>query len=896
MNKLAEQRDAMALDAHARDVHDVLTTLATADTGLPALEAEQRIATCGLNALPEKRPRPWWRRLAAQFHNVLIYLLLVAGAVMLLQGHGLDAVVIAGVIVINVLVGFIQEGRAEAVLRGILGMVTQQCMVLRDGALHAVDSSSLVPGDVVQLSAGDRVPADLRLIHARNLRIEEAALTGESTPVTKHHDPVARHAPLAERRSMAWMGTLVTAGQGHGVVIATGTQTRLGEIGTLVQQVQSPETPLTHQLTRFGRGLAVAILLLAAMGMAWGIWVMQMPVDDMFRAAVGISVAAIPEGLPAIVTIALAIGVRRMASAHAVIRKLPAVEVLGSVSVICSDKTGTLTRNEMTVRALVLSGLQVPVSGEGYSPQGDVGDAKAHAALSRLAAVAALCNDSRVEEKSGEWLLHGDPTEGALVVLAQKAGFSPSGWRRLDVIPFDADRRYMATLNQSGPEKQLLLKGAPERVVAFCEKQTNAQGEVESLDSAYWEKSLQALASEGMRVMALAYKPMPDANIDIHESDAETGLVLLGLAGMADPPRAEAREAIEHCHQAGIRVCMITGDNPITANAIARQLGIESERAITGDEIDELSEPGLRHLLCDASVFARTSPAHKLRIVEALQSDGFVVAMTGDGVNDAPALHRADIGVAMGNKGTDAARDASHMVLLDDNFASIAKAVREGRNVYDNIVKSIVYILPTSLAEAAVIMVAILFGWTLPITPVQILWVNMVTTVTLSLALAFETAEDDLMRRPPRARGQGLVSRLLVWRLLLVGGLATAVILLQFFWQGDAGVSETHARTLAVNTLVLIEIFYLFSVRRLNQPVWQANAWKNATPAWIAVLLVLLMQMVFTYVPAFQVLFETTALSVMDWLTSVLWAAAVFLVVEIEKTVANWVKKTNVTV
>jgi len=881
MSLSTEQRDEWALEAYARTADEALCALDSSETGLSAGEARQRMGVFGRNALPETPLRPWWRRLASQFHNVLIYLLLVAGAVMLLQGHGLDAVVIAGVVIINVLVGFIQEGRAEAVLRGILGMVTQRCMVLRDGLLHAIDSSELVPGDVVQLSAGDRVPADVRLLSARQLRVDEAGLTGESSPVSKRPDAVERHVPLAERHSMAWMGTLVTAGQARGVVIATGTQTRLGEIGTLVQQVHSPETPLTQQLARFGRGLAVAILLLAGFGMAWGVWVMQLPVDDMFRAAVGISVAAIPEGLPAIVTIALAIGVRRMASVHAVIRKLPAVEVLGSVSVICSDKTGTLTRNEMAVRAVALPGLVSPISGEGYAPEGSIGDAEHHAAMPVLARVAALCNDARVEAKGGEWVLHGDPTEGALAVLAAKAGFASGHWQRVDVIPFDAERRYMATLHHLDEESFLLLKGAPERVVGFCASQMAADGNHEEVDKAYWEKALQQLAGEGMRVMALACKPMPAVNA-ISESDATEGLVLLGFVGMADPPRAEAREAIAQCHQAGIRVCMITGDNPVTANAIAKQLGIESTRAVTGDEIDELSEPALRQLLRDASVFARTSPAHKLRIVEALQADGRVVAMTGDGVNDAPALHRADIGVAMGKKGTDAARDAAHMVLLDDNFASIAKAVREGRNVYDNIVKSIVYILPTSLAEAAVIMVAILFGWTLPITPVQILWVNMVTTVTLSLALAFESAEEDVMQRPPRRPTQGLISRLLLWRLLLVGGLATAVVVVQFFSQTG---NDALARTLAVNTLVMTEIFYLFSVRRLHQPLWQAGSWQGSWPAWVAVGLVLLMQLAFTYMPVFQLLFETAAMSWRDWLSCCIWASVILLVVEIEKAV-----------
>ncbi len=875
------------LHAHASAAADVAAGLQSGEPGLSSDEAARRLQHYGPNRLPPAQPRPWWKRLLAQVHNVLIYILIGSAALVLALGHALDAAVILLVVAINVLVGFVQEGRAEAVLRGILGMVSTRATVLRDGVNHTIDAVGLVPGDRVRLEAGDRVPADLRLLVVHNLRVDESMLTGESQPVSKDTASVAEHAPLAERRGMAYLGTLVTAGYAQGVVVATGSRTELGAIGDLVRQAKPPQTPLTVQLDRFGRGLAVVIVIVALLAMAWGVWVTGMPLGDMFLAAVGISVAAIPEGLPAIVTITLAIGVRRMAAVKALIRRLPAVEVLGSVTVICSDKTGTLTCNEMTARRIVTAAGMRPVQGEGYAPQGRIGDGPDDAVLALAARIALQCNDARVQQDDGgHWQLHGDPTEGALHVLALKAGLSPPALEaqspRRALIPFASESRYMASLHGDADQALLLVKGAPERLLAFSTAQQGVQGP-EPLDAAYWQQAVAALAADGLRVMALGWRPLPAATRTLPADAAEHDLVLVALVGLVDPPRPEAIQAVADCQRAGIRVCMITGDNPLTAGAIAGQIGIPAARVVTGDELDGLSPQALAALAQDVSVFARTSPTHKIRLVEALQADGEVVAMTGDGVNDAPALRRADIGVAMGLKGTDAAREAAAMVLVDDNFATIADAVRAGRTVYDNIRKTIIYILPTSLAEAGVILLAVLVGHVLPITPVQVLWVNMITAVTLSLVLAFEGAEPGVMQRPPRPPEQGLVSGFLLWRLLLVGGMGTAVIFWQFSHYIAAGAAIEHARTLAVNTLVMIEMWYLFSARCLYQGLWQRSAWHGAGRAWLGAACVLAVQWLFTHTAPFQRLFDTVALGLGDWLLAALWALPVLLVVELEK-------------
>ena len=879
---------------HSLPVEATLARLGVTRGGLAAGEVEARRARHGANRLPPPPRTPAWKRFLLQFHNVLIYVLLAAGIITALLGHTLDASVIFGVVVINAIIGHLQEGRAEQALDAIRDLLSPHAIVTRDGARREIDAEDLVPGDIVHLASGDRVPADLRLIEVKNLRVMEAALTGESLAVDKQVDPVAPDAALGDRASMAWSGTLVTYGQAAGVVVATGAATELGRISTLLASVEQLATPLLKQMAHFGRWLAAAILIVSAAVFAFGVWVRDYAASDMFLAAVGLAVAAIPEGLPAIMTITLAIGVTRMAHRHAIIRRLPAVETLGAVSVICSDKTGTLTRNEMTVQTVIAADGSFDVSGSGYAPEGRFGrddapvDAEDDPLLQELARAALLCNDAELRETDAGWQLAGDPTEGALLTLAMKAGLdlrrTRDAWPRTDVIPFESEHRFMATLNHDhAGHGFIFLKGAPERVLGLCTAQRGADGEA-PLDAAAWHARMDAAAAGGMRLLALAMR-RGDAATALNFADIEDGgFTLLAVFGMADPPREEAIRAVAACRSAGIKVKMITGDHAATAQAIGRQLGLdESVQAMTGAEIETIDDTRLREVVGEVDVFARASPEHKLRLVEALQARGAVTAMTGDGVNDAPALRRADIGVAMGRKGTEAAKEAAGMVLADDNFASIAHAVEEGRTVYGNLKKALVFILPTNAAQAGMILIAILLGLTLPITPVQILWVNMVTAVTLALAIAFEHPEPNVMREPPRDPSEPLLTRFMLWRIVFVTVFLVAGSLGLFLWELERGMPVEVARTAAINALVMGEIFYLFNCRRLTAPVvgWAGFVGNRAVLFAIGVLVVL--QGLFTFGPLLQTLFDTAPLDALTWLKIFAFGVIVYSVVEIEK-------------
>ena len=880
------------VDFHSHTVRELIQQLQTDPEGLSQTEALARQARYGRNRLPDAPPRPAWRRFLAQFHNVLIYVLLVSGCVSLALDHGLDALVIFGVVLVNAVIGFVQEGKAEAALRAIHSMVRTQCQVWRDQQGGTLDSEELVPGDVILLQSGDRVPADVRLCQVKDLRCDEAALTGESQPVNKQEAPVAADAPLAERTNMGFMGTLVTYGSAMGLVVNTGVNTELGQIGELVKHAEVPKTPLTRRLEVFARQLTILIMGLAGLIVLFGVMARDYDLITMFQAAVGIAVAAIPEGLPAVVTITLAVGVQKMARLNALVRKLPSVEVLGSVAVICSDKTGTLTRNEMTATRLVLADQSLLVTGTGYGDAGDIEDQNGHSQvadrdhrLAQVARIARLCNSASLNRKDDQWQLSGDPTEGALISLALKTRLDltqlKQAWPRTDLLPFESERRYMATLHHDHEgHHQILVKGGPDRLLPLCRAQLGVRG-VEPLDTEYWETAIVTLAKQGLRVMALAYREVPPM-AELTHRDAEQNLILVALVGITDPPRQEAVDSIRQCQAAGIRVKMITGDNPHTATAIADQLGLNTKPVLTGAALDQLPDAELPQQIQDCDVYARTSPAHKLRIVDALQQQGRVVAMTGDGVNDAPALQKADIGIAMGNKGTDAARDASDIVLTDDNFATIVAAVREGRTVYDNIVKAILFILPTNLAEASVITVAILFGLVLPITPAQILWVNMITAITLALALSFEPGEPATMARRPRPSRQGLITRLVLRRILFVGGLGTLLVFGLFFWSLEAGAGVEQARTIAVNTLVFYEIFYLFNCRT-QTPLWRSPDPVGGAPVWIAVLVVLALQLMFNYLPGLREVFQAQAPTLPQWGAIVLGASLILVVVELEK-------------
>ena len=895
----AAQSSQREVPWHAQPTGDVLAALTTGLDGLSAEEAEARKKRFGPNRLAAPPKRSEILRFLSQFNNLLIYVLLAAAALATIIGHTLDAVVVLAVVLLNAIIGYVQEGRAERALEAIGGMIDPRATVIREGRRATIAAKDIVPGDIVLLEPGDRVPADLRLFRTRNLRLDEAALTGESVPVDKAIAPTAAEAPLGDRMSMAFSGTFVASGNGTGVAVATGTASQLGSISTLVGTIETLTTPLLRQMSDLARKLTVIILVVSAAMFAFAVLVRGYHWQEAFMVMIGLAVAAIPEGLPAVMTITLAIGVQRMAARNAIVRRLPAVETLGSVSVICTDKTGTLTRNEMTVRTVLTTEGRFEVSGAGYHPEGTFEldgrpvEPTAHATLVEAARAAILCNDADLRKADGTWAVQGDPMEGALVSLGMKSGQNALLLRkqlpRTDEIPFDTQHQFMATLHHSHEDGTAFayIKGAPERLFNMCSHQRGLSGD-EALERDFWRQQTDAIARQGQRMLAMAEKNMKRSQRDLSFSDVEDGATLLCLLGLIDPPREEAIAAIRECQEAGIRVKMITGDHAATAEAVARELKLAPDlKTITGPAIDQLDDAHLKEVARDAAVFARTSPAHKLRIVKALQAGDAVTAMTGDGVNDAPALKRADIGVAMGGKGTEAAKEAAEVVLADDNFASIVAAVREGRTVYDNLKKVIEWTLPTNGGEASAIIAAIAFGLTLPMTAIQILWINLVTAVTLGLSLAFEPTEPGAMRRPPRNPREPLLTRRLLWRIGFVSLLFVAGAFGIFFYAIERGFSVELARTMVVNTIVVMEIFYLFSVRYIHGPslTWQGVL---GTPAvLIALLTVVAAQLAFTYVPSMQAVFRTEPIGPFDGALIVGIGVALLIVVEIEKRFAE---------
>ncbi len=890
---------------HSESEKDVFESLQTLVDGLSKEEINNRLVKYGPNRIAETKTRGPLLRFLYQFHNVLIYVLIVAAVVTAILQHWVDAGVIFGVVFINAIIGFVQEGKAEDALRAIRQMLSPNAEVMRAGRRLTIPAQELVPGDIVLLQSGDKVPADLRLFRVKGLQLQEAALTGESMAVAKITDVVAEQAVIGDRYNMAFSGTIVTHGQGSGVVVETGAQTQLGLISTLVADVETVTTPLLRQMAQFGHMLTIGILIIAALNFAFGVLVHDYLLADMFLASVSLAVAAIPEGLPAIMTITLAIGVQRMARRNAIIRKLPAVETLGAVTVICSDKTGTLTRNEMTVRSMSTSRHLFEFAGAGYDPHGAISlddkevQTEQRPLLSEALRAAILCNDAVLENNNNDWLVHGDPTEGALLVAGLKAGLDleleAKNYPRTDLIPFESEHRFMATLHHSHKNEAFIyLKGAPERVLEMCAYQRSYDGQ-QPLDKDYWLAGLEAMAERGQRVLAIALKPVAFDQLELGFADVEDGLTMLALFGLIDPPRTEAIKAVQICSRAGIRVKMITGDHGITARAIARQLKFNNvENILTGQDIDLMSEDDLRKSVLDVDVYARVNPEHKLLLVRLLQEQGQIVAMTGDGVNDAPALKRADVGTAMGQNGTEAAKEAAEMVLADDNFASITHAVEEGRTVYDNIKKAILFILPTNGGEALIILAAVLFGFKqLPLTAVQILWVNMITAVTLALALAFEPAEKNIMFRPPRNAHEPILTRYLIWRITFVSIILMSGTFGLFLWEMDSGASIEHARTVAVNTLVMFEIFYLFNSRYITASVFNREGFTGNPYVLIAIVILIVFQLGFTYLAPMQLLFGTTAIGIEIWLRILLVSSSVLFLVELEKYFSRQMARRN---
>ena len=936
----AQHRTSDSVPWFALDAPATLRRLDSGAAGLSSAEAAARLAHRGANVLPRARGDTLLDLVWRQINSPLIWVLIASGAIAMAVDptDGVaNGLVILAVVLLNTLIGFIQEWKAGRAIEALEQLVPENVAALRDGQKRTIPVEDLVPGDVVLLASGDRVPADLRLLAARNLHAEEAALTGESVPADKSVEPVSPDAAVGDRCCMLFGGTLVTAGTGTAVVVETGAHTELGRISQMLETTTSLETPLTRALTEIGRTITIAIVVLAAamlaVGTARAMTGAELALIPALRKtaifAIALAVGAIPEGLPAIVTIALAIGVQRMAARRAVVRKLPAVETLGSVTVICSDKTGTLSRNEMTVRALwTPAGGAYTLSGVGYEPEGKLSRNEAPLAtlpddVHQLLLCGALCNDASLGSDAGEWKIAGDPTEGALVVAAVKLAIGVDDARRryprIDAIPFESENQFMATLHVPAPAPHgggaIVLKGAPEAVLARCSAAAGAP-----IDAAAVLRQVELLAGQGMRVLAVAVRPVPDRHRSVSMEDVAHDFTLLGLQGMIDPPRPEAIEAIARCHAAGITVKMITGDHHETAAAIGAQLRIlprdpAAPRFVTGQQLAQLSESALEQIAGQANVFARVAPEHKLALVRALQARGEVVAMTGDGINDAPALKQADIGVAMGITGTSVSKDAAAIVLTDDNFASIAAAVEEGRRVYDNLIKSLAFVLPTNLGLAMILMVAVAFfpfaaferlvngvaqpvrELLLPMLPTQILWINLVATVALALPLAFEAKERNIMARPPRSPAQPVLSHFVIIRTFVAATLMCAGAVGLFYWEYVRGLSLTdqpvtgavsaatalaEAQTMAVTTVIAFQIFYLLHCRSLRGSLVSVGIFSNWT-MFLGIGSLLALQALFIYGPFMNTVFGSAPLAPLELLWATLAGAIILPVITIEK-------------
>ncbi len=895
-------KELIASPWHHLPIAEIVELLAgDRDKGLDRSAVEQRLKEFGSNTISTSKGKGPVLRFLLQCHQPLIYILLISGLVTALLGEWVDSGVIFGVVLVNALVGYLQEAKAVDALAALARTMITEATVLRQGEKMRLCATGLVPGDIVFLQSGDKVPADMRLFQVRDLQIAESALTGESIPVAKTPEQLGPETALADRLNMAYASTLVTYGQGAGMVTTTGDNTEVGRISQLISAAEELATPLTRKISQFSNVLLYIILSLAAATVMIGMLRGQSFLD-MLMAAVALAVGAIPEGLPAAVTITLAIGVSRMAKKKAIIRKLPAVETLGSTTVICTDKTGTLTENQMTVQEIMAGGLLFTVSGSGYNPLlGSItgptdtiapGAATSPALLECLRA-GLLCNDSRLLEQEGVWQVQGDPTEGALLTSARKGGLKSEALAvapRLDTVPFESEYQYMATLHEAGSGAPCLvyLKGAVEPILARCGSQSVAQGQPIPLNVAKIQQAIEAMAAKGLRVLAFARKELPAGTLTLHHNDVAADLVFLGLQAMIDPPRPEAIRAVKTCHAAGIQVKMITGDHPATAAAIARQVGLfdlggpTAFPVLTGSELAKLSDNELIERAADTVVFARATPEQKLRLVAALQAKGQVVAMTGDGVNDAPALKKADIGVAMGIAGTEVAKEAADMVLTNDNFSSIEAAIEEGRGVFDNLTKFIVWALPTNLGEGLVILTAIFLGVTLPILPVQILWINMTTAGFLGLALAFEPKEPGLMLRPPRAPGSPILNPSSIFRICLVSLLMLGAAFWLFAWQLSAAATIAEARTAAVNVFVVIELFYLFNCRSLEKSVFQLGFGSNP---WVigGAAAMFLLQLGYTYLPFMNRLFQSAPIDSIAWGRVFAAGTTIFFVIELEK-------------
>jgi cation-transporting ATPase F len=886
---------------HSISEKDVCRFLETdSEQGLDLFEVRRRQQHFGRNIISAKKKRSPFILFLQQFNQSLVYILIIAGLTTMFMQEWVESVFIFGVVIINAIIGFLQEAKAIAAIEALAQSMETEATVIRSGKPETMSAAELVPGDLVELQAGAKVPADIRLLDIRNLLIDESALTGESVPVTKKPELLDSSLQLADRTNMGYASTLVTHGRGKGVVIAIGDKTEIGRISRLISSATELFTPLTRKIAQFSKYLLIAILSMAFLTFVVGL-LRGESLFDMFLAAVALAVGAIPEGMPAAITIMLAIGVSRMAKRQAIIRKLPAVETLGGTTVICSDKTGTLTENEMTVEEIATTDNRFTVSGSGYGPNGSINptaegqEPERSVALHQCLRCGVLCNDSRLAIKQEHWEVEGDPTEGSLLAAARKGGLDidslPRSHPRIDELPFDSTNQFMATLHEDGENKgrMLYVKGALEVVIPRCTNALNSVGEIVAIDMDQVHEMAAEMASRGLRVLAFAQAgPLADHQ-GIDYLNGSEGLIFLGLQAMMDPPRESSSRSVAICHKAGIRVKMITGDHALTAQTIARKIGIldqedSGDAVVTGSQLASLSDREMLTVAEKARVFARVTPEQKLRLVEALQEQSEVVAMTGDGVNDAPALRVADIGVAMGDRGTEVAKEASDMVLLDDNFATIVSAIEEGRGVLDNLIKFIVWTLPTNLGEGLVILAAIFAGVTLPILPIQILWINMTTAILLGLMLVFERREANIMERPPRDPQLPIITGDMVVRILYVGVLMLIGGFGLFELAEIRGLEIDEARTIAVNVFVFIEIFYLFNSRSLHYSVKRIGFFSNL---WVfgGVTTMIVLQLLFTYLPAANKIFQSAPIGLLDWLKILLFSLLVFIIVEVEKAI-----------
>ena len=882
---------------HNKSVEHCLAALNTTPTGLHQTDAQERQKKYGSNCLPKPTKQSPFIRFLKQFNHLLIYVLLAAAFLTTLLHHIVDTVVILAVVLINAMIGLIQEGKAEKAMDAIRHMLAPVATVFRNGVRHSVPGEVLVPGDIVFLSAGDKVPADLRLLQIHGLMLQESMLTGESVPVEKTIYPVAQSATRVDRTCMAFSGTLVTHGQGKGVVVATGAATEIGHISSSLSHVKKLTTPLLIQLGKFAQWISILILLMACILFSYGYFIQHHLFSELFMLIVAFAVAAIPEGLPAVLTITLAIGMQAMARHKAIVRRLPVIETFGSVSVICTDKTGTLTQNEMMVVSVATPANLFTVEGVNYKPDGEIKlhghtvNQDTYPSLKEIAQAAALCNDSELHHRDSTWMVEGDPMEGALLSFSKKIRVNPSEkqrtWTRTDTIPFDAKYCFMATLHHNHlKEAFIFVKGAPEKILQRCHKQKTETGQLEALDLACWAKHIETITAEGQRALALAVKPVRPEHTILEFSDVEDKLIFLGIVGLIDPPRPEVINALAQCKAAGIQVKMLTGDHARTAVAIGHQIGLQyPDNVLTGEDLEHMDDSMLADAVLRTNIFARTTPEQKLRLVMALQANDMIVAMTGDGVNDAPALKRADAGIAMGKKGSDVAKEAADLVLTDDNFTSIVSAIREGRTVYDNLKKVISWTLPTNAGEALIIIVTLFFGMSLPITAIQILWINLITASTLGITLAFEPTEKNTMQRPPRPRAEPLLTGILAWHSVVVSILFMCAILGIYTYSVNRGDDIELARTLALNTLVVLEIFHLFFIRNIYGTSLTWKAIKGNKFVWSSVLIILFAQLSITYIPFFQSVFNTRAISFFDGLLMLTLSVVFFAIIEIEKQV-----------